>query len=474
MSDTENQHAIASAGYSVTIKVKVQNNIGNFALISSKIAELGSSIAEVVLHYTDFNYNIREYTINCKSVDGSQKVVSELGKFSFLEVLECRDDTLDMHIDGKLEIISKSKLKTADELARAYTPGVARVCKMIHENPEDVYKYTIKNNCVAVVTDGTAVLGLGDIGPEAGMPVMEGKAALFKQFAGVNSFPIGLATKDTEEIIAAVKAIAPSFGGINLEDISAPRCFEIEERLIEELDIPVFHDDQHGTAVVVLAGVINATKILNKKLEDLKVVVNGFGAGGVACINILLEAGIKNIIACDTAGTAYKGRTENLNPVKEKVIAVTNPENIKGTLADALKGADMFLGVSQPGVLSREMVETMNPNPIIFALANPIPEIFPDEIKDIAGVVATGRSDYANQVNNVLCFPGIFRGAFDCRASKITMGMKLAAAEAIADSIEEKELNKNHIIPSVFEGNIGYNVAEAVKSKAREEGVAKH
>ena len=474
MSETKKSFAVASAGYSVTIKAKIQNKIGNFALIISKIAELGGSLAEVSLLYTDFNYNIREITVSAKNEDAARNLVAELGKFEFFEVQEWKDDTLTIHENGKIEVVSKSRLKTSDELARAYTPGVARICNMIHSDIENVYKYTIKNNTVAVVSDGTAVLGLGDIGPEAGIPVMEGKCALFKQFAGVNAFPICLATQDTEEIIKTIKNIAPVFGGINLEDISAPRCFEIEERLIEELDIPVFHDDQHGTAVVVLAGAINACKLFGKKLEDLKVVVNGFGAGGVACIKILLGAGVKNIIACDTAGVAYRGRTERMNVMKEEIVKVTNPENIKGTVGDAMVGADMFLGVSQPGVITRENVASMKKDPIVFTLANPTPEIYPDEIRDIAGVIATGRSDYANQVNNVLCFPGIFRGAFDCRARKISMGMKVAAANAIASAIPDERITKTYIIPSVFESNIGYSVAKAVREKAIEEGLARN
>jgi malate dehydrogenase (oxaloacetate-decarboxylating) len=468
-----NQYAVASAGYSITVKARIENKVGSFSSIVAKIASLGGSLSEVNLKYSDFGHTIRDITINSKSEASAQEILAELKKLSNMEILSWKDDTLEIHINGKLEVNSRSRLATNDELARAYTPGVARICKMIHENPEEVYKYTIKNNCVAVVSDGTAVLGLGDIGPAGAIPVMEGKAVLFKEFAGVNAFPICLTSKDPDEIVKAVKLMAPVFGGINLEDISAPRCFEIEERLIEELDIPVFHDDQHGTAVVVLAGVLNATKLLGKKLEDLKVVVNGFGASGTACIKIMLEAGIKNIIVCDQAGAAYRGRTDRMNAAKEEIVKITNPHNLKGSLADVLKGADMFLGVSAPGVLNREMVQSMNKSPIVFALANPIPEIFPDQIKDIVGVIATGRSDYANQVNNVLCFPGIFRGALDCRARKITMGMKIAAARAIASAISDDELAATYIIPSAFRKDVAVMVAEAVRQQAIKEGVAR-
>lgn len=468
-----NQYAVASAGYSITVKAKIENKVGSFSSICALIAEMGGSLSEVNLKYSDFNHTIRDITINSKSEKSAQEILAALKKLPNLNVLSWKDDTLEVHINGKLEVNSRSELKTNDELARAYTPGVARICEIIHQNPEEVYRYTIKNNCVAVVSDGTAVLGLGDIGPEGAIPVMEGKAVLFKEFAGVNAFPICLTTKDPEEIIKTVKLMAPVFGGINLEDISAPRCFEIEERLINELDIPVFHDDQHGTAVVVLAGVLNATKLLGKKLSDLKVVVNGFGASGTACIKIMLEAGIKNIIVCDQAGAAYRGRTERMNAAKDEIVKITNPLNLQGSLADVLKDADMFLGVSAPGVLSREMVQSMNKQPIVFALANPIPEIFPDQIKDIVGVMATGRSDYANQVNNVLCFPGIFRGALDCRAKKITMGMKVAAAKAIASAINTNELSPNYIIPSAFRKDVAVMVAEAVRQQAIAEGVAR-
>ena len=430
-------------------------------------------MAEVTLIYSDFNFLLREITINCVSEEGAKKVLEQLPKLDGIELIEWRDDTMELHRGGKLEVVSHSLIHTTDELSRAYTPGVARVCNLIAADKEQAFEFTIKGNTVGVVTDGSAVLGLGDIGPLAALPVMEGKAALFKQFAGLNAFPICLDTQDTEELIATIKNLAPVFAGINLEDISAPRCFEIENRLRDELDIPVFHDDQHGTAVVVLAGLINALKIVGKDLDKVKVVVNGFGAGGVACTRMLLLAGVKNIVPCDRAGIVYRGRKERMNPVKDELIELTNPENEKGTVADALKGADVFIGVSQPGVVNREMIQSMAKEPIVFALANPVPEIMPSEILDVAKVIATGRSDFANQVNNVLCFPGIFRGAIDCRARDITEGMRLAAAHAIAEVISEEELHERYIIPSVFHGDVATRVAEAVRDQAIKEGVAR-
>lgn len=385
------------------------------------------------------------------------------------------EESLKLHENnkGKIEVISKVAVETRDDLSVAYTPGVAEPCKKINQNPDDVYKYTTKGNLVAVVTDGTAVLGLGDIGPMAGMPVMEGKAILFKEFGGVDAFPICLASKNVEEIVQAVKMIAPTFGGINLEDISAPRCFEIEERLKAELDIPVFHDDQHGTAIVTLAGLINAMKVVGKRLADLKVVINGAGAAGTAIAKLLLTAGVSNIIACDSKGTIYRGMP-NANGAKVALASITNPENIAGTLSDALVQADVFIGVSAPGALTQEMVKTMNSDSIIFAMANPVPEIMPDEAKAAgARVVGTGRSDFPNQVNNVLAFPGIFRGALDVRASQINEEMKLAAANAIAEYIKPEDLREDYVIPSTLDKRVASKVAEAVAKAAKETGVAR-
>lgn len=365
---------------------------------------------------------------------------------------------------GKLETVSKTPVKSREDLSLAYTPGVAEPCKVIAEDKEAAYTYTWKSNTVAVVSDGSAVLGLGNIGPYAAMPVMEGKAVLFKEFGGVNAVPICLDTQDTEEIIKAVTYLAPGFGGINLEDISAPRCFEIEERLKEALDIPVFHDDQHGTAIVVLAGIINALKVVGKKKEDCKVVVNGAGSAGIAITKLLLTYGFKNIILCDKVGIVSKA-TEGLNWMQQKMTEFTNPDNETGSLADALKGADIFVGVSAPNIVSPEMVSSMNADSILFAMANPVPEIMPDVAKKAgAKVVGTGRSDFPNQVNNVVAFPGIFKGALEGRASQITEEMKLAAALAIADLVPESELNEDNIMPEAFNPKVAEVVAEAVKS----------
>jgi malate dehydrogenase (oxaloacetate-decarboxylating) len=385
------------------------------------------------------------------------------------------EESLKLHEEnvGKIEVVSKVHIETREDLSLAYTPGVAEPCRKIHENEENVYKYTSKGNLVAVVTDGTAVLGLGDIGPKAGLPVMEGKAVLFKEFANVDAFPICLDTKNVDEIVQTVKMIAPGFGGINLEDIAAPRCFEVEERLKKELDIPVFHDDQHGTAIVVVAGVINALKVVDKKIEDIKVVVNGAGAAGTAIAKLLLSSGVKNLIACDKVGILYRG-IENVDDAKKELAKVSNPDNIKGDLADALVGADVFIGVSAPGIVSKDMVRSMNKDSILFAMANPTPEIMPDEAKAAgARVIGTGRSDFPNQVNNVLAFPGIFRGALDVRAKEVNEKMKIAAAYAIAYMIKEEDLNDDNVIPNALDRNVAVNVAEAIKKAARESGAAR-
>ena len=376
------------------------------------------------------------------------------------------EKALKMHEEwqGKLETLSKAEVKSKEDLAIAYTPGVAEPCKLIAEDKELAYKYTIKSNTIAVVSDGSAVLGLGNIGPYAAMPVMEGKAVLFKEFGGVNAVPICLDTQDTEEIIKAVTYLAPGFGGINLEDISAPRCFEIEERLKETLDIPVFHDDQHGTAIVVLAGVINGLKVVGKKKEDCKVVVNGAGSAGIAITKLLLRYGFKKVIMCDKSGILSK-TSPDLNWMQEKMMDVTNPDQENGTLADALKGADVFVGVSAPGIVTKEMAQGMNKDAIMFAMANPVPEIMPDVAKE-AGVrvIGTGRSDFPNQVNNVLVFPGIFRGALEGRAKQITEEMKLAAATALAGLIPDEELNDENILPAAFDERVADVISAAVKA----------
>lgn len=374
---------------------------------------------------------------------------------------------------GKIEVVSKVKVETRDDLSTTYTPGVAEPCRQIHKNKENVYRYTAKGNLVAIVTDGSAVLGLGDIGPEAAMPVMEGKAILFKEFANVDAFPICLATKDVDEIVETIKRISPGFGGINLEDIAAPKCVEIERRLKEELDIPVFHDDQHGTAIVVAAGLINALKIVDKEFEDIRVVINGAGAAATAIVKILLTLGVKDITLCDSKGIVHKGNPAN-NWLKEEMAQLINKENRKGTLRDAMIGADVFIGVSVGNVVDADMIKSMNKDPIVFAMANPIPEIFPDEAKRAgARVVGSGRSDFANQINNVVAFPGIFRGALDARATDINDEMNIAAAYAIANMVKDEELNEDYIIPSALDKNIAFEVAKAVERAARKTGVAR-
>lgn len=386
------------------------------------------------------------------------------------------EKALKMHEEwnGKIETTAKARVASREDLAIAYTPGVAEPCKVIAQDKEAAYKYTMKSNTVAVISDGSAVLGLGNIGALAAMPVMEGKAVLFKEFGGVNAVPICLDTQDTEEIIKTVVHIAPAFGGINLEDISAPRCFEIEERLKKLLDIPVFHDDQHGTAIITLAGLTNALKVVGKKKEDVRIVMNGAGAAAISIARLLLKAGFKNITLCDRKGAIYEGRAEGMNAVKEEMSKVTNLDKKSGSLADMLAGADVFIGVSAPGAVTTEMVKTMAEDAIIFACANPTPEIFPDEAKaGGAKVVSTGRSDFPNQINNVLAFPGVFRGAFDVRAKDINDEMKIAASEALAALISDEELSPDYIIPKAFDKRVGPAVAKAVADAARKTGVAR-
>ena len=463
---------IPSASYSFTLRVEFPHRAGSLGKILTTIGEADGMVGAVDIVRMRQDRTIRDITVNARDSEHGQRVVESVEELPEVQVINVSDRTFLMHIGGKIEVRSKLKIRTRDDLSMVYTPGVARVCRAIHEDPERAFNLTIKRNTVAVVSDGTAVLGLGDIGPRAAMPVMEGKAALFKQFANVDAFPICLDTKDTEEIIQAVKNLAPGFGGINLEDISAPRCFEIEERLKKELDIPVFHDDQHGTAVVVLAALINSLKITGKTFEELRVVVNGVGASGVACAKIIMAAGATNVVGCDSKGIVHEGR-EDLNPAKRWFAEHTNPEGRTGDLAEAVRGADLFLGLSAPDVLTVDDLKTMNEDPIIFAMANPDPEIRPEVAMGHARIIATGRSDYPNQINNVLCFPGIFRGALDVRAHEIDEGMKLAAANAMADVIPEEDLSEDYIIPSVFDERVAPAVAEAVAEKAKETGMAR-
>ncbi|MBD7936581.1 NAD-dependent malic enzyme [Cytobacillus sp. Sa5YUA1] len=390
--------------------------------------------------------------------------------------MELKEKALALHRlhKGKLSISTKVSVRTKEDLSLAYSPGVAEPCLKIAENEEKAYEYTSKGNMVAVVSDGSAVLGLGNIGAQASLPVMEGKAILFKEFANVDAVPICLQTNDVEEIIRTVKLLEPSFGGVNLEDISAPRCFEIEQRLIEECGIPIFHDDQHGTAIVTVAGLINSLKVVGKNLDEIKIVVNGAGAAGISIIKLLRKLGVREMILCDTKGMIYSGREEGMNAIKEEMAKITNSKSLSGTLKEAINGADVFIGVSAVGVLSKEMVQTMNRDAIIFAMANPSPEIMPNEAKDAgAAIIGTGRSDFPNQVNNVLAFPGIFRGALDVGAKVINEEMKIAAAYAIAGIINEEELTKDYIIPDPFDINVANNVAKAVSEAAISTGVTR-
>ncbi|PIQ43141.1 MAG: NAD-dependent malic enzyme [Gammaproteobacteria bacterium CG11_big_fil_rev_8_21_14_0_20_46_22] len=461
-----------SAANSITLRMSWDDNQCNLSEVSHVVEALGAQIVGIDVSGVQDGRLLRDITIFTSNPKQSQDVQEALAAMPAVEVFHVSDRTFLMHLGGKLEMRSKVALKTRDDLSMAYTPGVARVCMAIHEDPSKVFNLTIKRNMVAVITDGTAVLGLGDIGPEASLPVMEGKAVLFKQFAGVDAFPIALNTKDTDEIVDTVLRIAPVFGGINLEDISAPRCFEVERRLQDALDIPVFHDDQHGTAVVLAAAMINALKLVNKRFEDLKVVVLGVGAAGVACSNILLDLGVKNVIGCDRQGALYDGR-EGMNEVKVDYAKRTNPNKEQGDIHKVIKGADVFIGLSGPDMMTVDDVKSMNQDAIVFAMSNPTPEIMPEEIQGIAKIIATGRSDYPNQINNVLCFPGLFRGALDCMAKEVNEAMKLAAAYAIAGVIDDKNLHPDYIIPSVFDKAVVSAVSEAVIKAAHETGVAR-
>ena len=446
---------------SVIIRLRLFNEVGVLNRVTQKISDLGGNIGAIDIVRPEPDALIRDITIFTHNPKHGEKLVEGLREIEDVEFINFSDRTFLAHLQGKIEINNRLPLSTRDDLSIAYTPGVARVCTEIHKNPENAYKLTIKGNTVAVVTDGTAVLGLGDIGPKAAMPVMEGKAMLFKQFADIDAWPICLDTTDTEEIISIVKALAPGFGGINLEDISAPRCFEIEERLRNELDIPVFHDDQHGTAVVTTAALINALKLVRKKPKDIKVVVSGAGAAGTACSKMIMHLGVKNLIGCDSKGAIHNQRTD-INQSKRWFADNANPDQEQGSLKEVLKGADVFVGVSAPNILDAGDIRNMEKDAIVFAMANPDPEILPEDARPVAAVVATGRSDYPNQINNVLCFPGIFRGALDCRAKTITEEMKLAASHAIAETLDEQHLNPDYIIPTVFDKSVTPKIAAAI------------
>lgn len=458
--------------YGITIRAQYPNKTGMLGRIASAIGEAGGDIGAIDIVRSARNTVVRDLTVAARDDVHGREIVKAVRAIPNVSIRDVSDPLFLMHLGGKIEIHSKVPLNTRRDLSMAYTPGVARISWAVEADPSSVWALTIKRNTVAVVTDGTAVLGMGDIGPEAALPVMEGKALLFKEFGGVDAWPICLATKDPDEIINAVKYIAPGFGGINLEDISAPRCFYIEDRLKKELDIPVFHDDQHGTAVVVMAGLINALKIVNKQAQDLKVVLSGVGAGGIACTKMLLSQGVKSIIGCDRAGTVYQGRTKNMNEAKQWFAENTNSQRLRGTLSDAMEGADFFLGLSAPDILTVDDLKKMNRDPIVFAMANPDPEIRPEEALPHVRVMATGRSDYANQVNNVLCFPGLFRGVLDARAHEINEEMKLAAAHAIASTVGKSELHEEYIIPSVFNRSVFRNIARDVTNAAYASGAA--
>ncbi len=456
-----------SSSYSLTIRTQVPNRPGMLASVIQAIATLGGNIGQIDLIEQTRDVSVREMVVDAASTDHANEIVQSLKSLPDVNILSADDRTFALHQGGKITVQSKVSLSRQSDLAMAYTPGVGRVCMAIAQNPDRVYELTVKGNMVAIVTDGSAVLGLGNLGPEAAMPVMEGKAMLFKEFGGIDAFPICLATQDTDAIVEAVKMLAPVFGGVNLEDIAAPRCFEIETRLQQELNIPIFHDDQHGTAIVSLAALSNALKLVKKSIGDVRIVINGAGAAGVAIARLLRKAGATQIAMCDSKGILSVDRADLTDQKREFAI------EMRGNLTDAMKDADVFLGVSAPGVVSPEMVKSMAKDPIVFAMANPVPEIQPELVRDDVAVMATGRSDYPNQINNVLAFPGVFRGALDCRASNFTTNMYLQAALAIASLVSESDLNRENIVPSVFDDRVATVVSAAVQKAAREDGVAR-
>jgi malate dehydrogenase (oxaloacetate-decarboxylating) len=457
-----------TSSFSISMHLEVPNRSGMLASIAQGIASVGGNISSLDITEQTRALSRIDVTVDATSTEHGDQIVEVVKSIPEVVLTRTFDRTMQLHRGGKIRMESKIPLTRQSDLAMAYTPGVGRVCMAIAQEPERVYELTIKCNTVAIVSDGSAVLGLGNLGAAASMPVMEGKAMLFKEFAGLDAFPICLDTQDTEEIIKTVKHLAPVFGGINLEDIAAPRCFEIEARLRAELDIPVFHDDQHGTAIVTLAALLNSLKLVKKSLDTVKITINGAGAAGIAIAKLFTTAGVKHICICDSKGILSTSRTD-LNPEKQEFAVAQT-----GTLADAMVGADVFLGVSAPGVVTVEMVKSMATNPIVFAMANPIPEIQPELVSNDVAVMATGRSDYPNQINNVLAFPGVFRGAIDCRANQITINMCLEAAKAIASLINPNELNREYIVPSVFDKRVATAVASAVQKAAREEGIAKY
>jgi malate dehydrogenase (oxaloacetate-decarboxylating) len=461
-----------SASYSATLRVRLANEPGTFARLADAIAGAGGLLGAIDLVRVERGTKVRDVTVLAADEAHVARIVDAVWLLDGIEVENVSDRTFLLHLGGKLEVAAKVALKTRDDLSMAYTPCVARVCRAIADEPDKVWNLTIKQNAVAIVTDGTAVLGLGDIGPEAALPVMEGKAILFKEFAGIDAWPVCLDTTDPDEIVRIVKALAPVYGGINLEDISAPRCFEIEERLRAELDIPVFHDDQHGTAIVVLAALINALRLVGKRLEDVRVVITGAGAAGAATARMLAAAECRDIVCCDRQGTLHSGRA-GLDSSKALLAAQTNPRTVEGSAEQALAGADVYIGLSGPGAISAGAVHAMAGDAIVFVMANPTPEVAPEEIERVAAVIGTGRSDYPNQINNVLAFPGVFRGALDVRAAAITREMELAAAHALAAVVEPEHLEADYVIPSVFDRRVAPAVADAVARAAEACGVAR-
>jgi malate dehydrogenase (oxaloacetate-decarboxylating) len=455
-----------SPGYAITVRLDAPASARATGDLVAAVSGAGGSVTALDVAESHADYMVVDVTCNASDADHADTITAALGRVDGVTVRKVSDRTFLLHLGGKLEVVPKVPLKHRDDLSRAYTPGVARVCMAIARNPEDVRRLTVKRNTVAVVTDGSAVLGLGNIGPAAALPVMEGKAALFKQFAGVDAWPVCLDTQDSEKIIEVVKAIAPVYGGINLEDIAAPRCFEIERRLRAELDIPVFHDDQHGTAIVVLAALTNALRVVGKNLNQVRITLSGVGAAGHAIIQLLQAQGAKHIIACGRTGAVHHGQTD-LDPDRQWIADNTNPDGFDGSLREALAGADVFVGVSGPNLLTGDDIATMAPDPIVFALANPDPEVDPVAAGRHAAVVATGRSDYPNQINNVLAFPGFFRGMLDAGAHDITQEVMLAAAQAIADAVAATELNASYIVPSVFDPAVAPAVAASVRQAAK-------
>jgi malate dehydrogenase (oxaloacetate-decarboxylating) len=469
----------AQAQYSVTIRVELDARQEPLGKLTAAVAEAGGQLqgVDLVPGVGAEGKRVREFTIDARDQEHWEQILRSIGSTRGAKVLEYTDRTMQMHRGGKIEQRNKYPLKTRDDLSMAYTPGVARVCQEIHADRSKAFEYTIKRNTVAVVTDGSAVLGLGDIGPEAAMPVMEGKAMLFKEFGGVDAFPICLDSQDPDQIVRAVELLAPTFGGVNLEDIAAPRCFEIEERLKASLDIPIFHDDQHGTAVVVMAALFNALKIVGKPIESLRVLVVGLGAAGVAVTKMMLESGVSHVVGCDRNGAISTERDDYqsgaMSAMKRWYAEISNPERLTGEPADVIEGMDLFLGLSGPGIIPAQALEKMNEDAIVFAMANPNPEVMPEEAEPYVRIMATGRSDYPNQINNVLCFPGIFRGALDAGAPSISEEMKLAAAQGIANVVTDEDLSEDYVIPSVFNRDVAPAVAEAVVEEAKEAGIAR-